>query len=136
MVKAGHMEGRVFRAGRVFDSEQDAFEVITDRGIVPGDVVAIREGPRGGPGMREMLAATAAIAGQGLGEEVALVTDGRFSGATRGLCVGHVAPEASQADLSPWSKRATRSSSTSTSAPSTSWSPTPRSKPAMPGGPP
>jgi dihydroxy-acid dehydratase len=96
VVKAGHMEGRVFRGrARVFDSEQDAFEVITARGIVPGDVVVIRyEGPRGGPGMREMLAATAAIAGQGLGEEVALVTDGRFSGATRGLCVGHVAPEA------------------------------------------
>jgi dihydroxy-acid dehydratase len=80
---------------RVFGSEEDAFRAVQDRRIAEGDVVVIRyEGPRGGPGMREMLAVTAAIAGQGLGEKVALVTDGRFSGATRGLMVGHVSPEA------------------------------------------
>ena len=70
-------------------------EAVTRREIRPGDVVVIRyEGPKGGPGMREMLGVTAAIVGEGLGEEVALITDGRFSGATRGLMVGHVAPEA------------------------------------------
>ena len=80
---------------RVFDREEDAFQAIKDQQIQPGDVVVIRyEGPVGGPGMREMLAVTSAIVGQGLGEHVALVTDGRFSGATRGLMVGHVAPEA------------------------------------------
>ena len=80
---------------RVFDREEDVFQAIQGQMIVPGDVVVIRyEGPKGGPGMREMLAVTAAIVGQGLGQEVALVTDGRFSGATRGLMVGHVAPEA------------------------------------------
>ncbi|HYS99328.1 MAG TPA: dihydroxy-acid dehydratase [Thermoplasmata archaeon] len=80
---------------RVFDGEQPAFEAVLHRDIHPGDVVVIRyEGPRGGPGMREMLAVTAALVGQGLGEEVALITDGRFSGATRGLMVGHVCPEA------------------------------------------
>ena len=80
---------------RVFESEEDCFRVVKDQGIEPGDVVVIRnEGPAGGPGMREMLQVTAAIVGEGLGEEVALLTDGRFSGATRGLMVGHVAPEA------------------------------------------
>jgi dihydroxy-acid dehydratase len=80
---------------RVFDSEEDAFAAIKDRQIKSGDVVVIRyEGPKGGPGMREMLVVTAALVGQGLGQDVALVTDGRFSGATRGLMVGHVAPEA------------------------------------------
>ncbi len=80
---------------RVFDREEAAFQVIQQRGINPGDVVIIRyEGPKGGPGMREMLAVTAALVGQGLGDQVALITDGRFSGATRGLMVGHVAPEA------------------------------------------
>jgi dihydroxy-acid dehydratase len=80
---------------RVFDSEEDAFKAVLGREIRDGDVVVIRyEGPKGGPGMREMLAVTSAIVGQGLGEKVALVTDGRFSGATRGLMVGHVAPEA------------------------------------------
>jgi dihydroxy-acid dehydratase len=80
---------------RVFDCEEDAFAAVTGRRIAPGDVVVIRgEGPRGGPGMREMLAVTAALMGAGLGDAVALVTDGRFSGATRGLMVGHVAPEA------------------------------------------
>ncbi len=80
---------------RVFDREETAFEAATKGRIKAGDVVVIRyEGPRGGPGMREMLALTAALVGQGLGEQVALVTDGRFSGATHGLMAGHVAPEA------------------------------------------
>ena len=80
---------------RVFEREEDVFQAIKAQQIRSGDVVVIRyEGPKGGPGMREMLAVTAAIVGQGLGQEVALITDGRFSGATRGLMVGHVAPEA------------------------------------------
>ena len=80
---------------RVFNREEDAFAAVTGGKIRPGDVVVIRyEGPRGGPGMREMLQVTAAIVGEGLGESVAMVTDGRFSGATRGLMIGHVAPEA------------------------------------------
>jgi len=80
---------------RIFDSEEEAMEVILDKEILEGDVVVIRyEGPKGGPGMREMLSPTAAIAGMGLSESVALVTDGRFSGATRGPCIGHVSPEA------------------------------------------
>jgi dihydroxy-acid dehydratase len=80
---------------RVFESEEDAMTAVTDKKIKPGDVVVIRnEGPKGGPGMREMLSVTAAIVGEGLGESVALITDGRFSGATRGLMLGHVAPEA------------------------------------------
>ena len=80
---------------RVFDSEQEAFTAIKNHHIVAGDVLVIRyEGPKGGPGMREMLAVTASLVGQGLGDKVALLTDGRFSGATRGLMVGHVAPEA------------------------------------------
>ena len=80
---------------RVFDSEEEAIRVIYDGGINPGDVVVIRyEGPKGGPGMREMLNPTSAIAGMGLGESVALITDGRFSGATRGASIGHVSPEA------------------------------------------
>ena len=80
---------------RVFDREEDAFAEASRGGISPGDVVVIRyEGPRGGPGMREMLATTAALVGQGLGRRVAMVTDGRFSGGTRGFMVGHAAPEA------------------------------------------
>src|SRR5205807_7982306 len=80
---------------RVFNREDDAFAAVIGRKINPGDTVVIRyEGPRGGPGMREMLQVTAAIVGEGLGETVAMVTDGRFSGATRGLMIGHVAPEA------------------------------------------
>ncbi len=80
---------------RVFESEEDAMTAVTGKKIKPGDVVVIRnEGPKGGPGMREMLGVTAAIVGEGLGETVALLTDGRFSGATRGLMAGHVAPEA------------------------------------------
>jgi len=87
---------RLFKGrARVFDSEEDAFSTISRGDIVEGDAVVIRyEGPKGGPGMREMLAVTAAIVGQGLAEHVALITDGRFSGATRGLMIGHVAPEA------------------------------------------
>jgi dihydroxy-acid dehydratase len=81
---------------RVFDSEEATFEAVQHQAIKPNDVVVIRyEGPGGGPGMREMLAVTAAIVGAGLGDQIALVTDGRFSGATRGLMVGHVSPEAS-----------------------------------------
>ncbi len=80
---------------RVFDSEEDAMDAILAGKIVAGDVVVIRyEGPKGGPGMREMLNPTSAIMGQGLGSSVALITDGRFSGATRGACIGHVSPEA------------------------------------------
>src|SRR5438270_971909 len=80
---------------RVFESEEDAMSAVTGKQIKAGDVVVIRnEGPKGGPGMREMLGVTAAIVGEGLGDSVALLTDGRFSGATRGLMVGHVAPEA------------------------------------------
>jgi dihydroxy-acid dehydratase len=80
---------------RVFDREEDAMDAVQSQKIVKGDVVVIRyEGPVGGPGMREMLGVTAAITGQGLGRDVLLITDGRFSGATRGMCVGHIAPEA------------------------------------------
>ena len=80
---------------RVFECEEDAQAAINAGEIRPGDVIVIRyEGPKGGPGMREMLNPTSAIQGMGLGESVALVTDGRFSGATRGACVGHVSPEA------------------------------------------
>ena len=78
-----------------FDSEEEAFAAVQARAYKAGDVIVIRyEGPRGGPGMREMLSTTAAIYGQGMGEAVALITDGRFSGGTRGFCVGHIGPEA------------------------------------------
>jgi dihydroxy-acid dehydratase len=80
---------------RVFDSEETAFAAVQQKKIKPGDVVVIRyEGPKGGPGMREMLAVTGALVGEGLGESVALLTDGRFSGATHGLMAGHISPEA------------------------------------------
>jgi dihydroxy-acid dehydratase len=92
---AGHERLHHRGPARVFDREEDAMQAIQGKSIRAGDVVVIRyEGPRGGPGMREMLGVTAALVGQGLGESVALLTDGRFSGATRGLMVGHVAPEA------------------------------------------
>jgi dihydroxy-acid dehydratase len=92
---AGHERSQHRGPARIFDREEDAFAAVAARRIVAGDVVVIRyEGPRGGPGMREMLGVTAALVGQGLGDSVALVTDGRFSGATRGLMIGHVAPEA------------------------------------------
>jgi dihydroxy-acid dehydratase len=91
----GHERQSQAGPARVFDSEEAAMHAVTGKQIKPGDVVVIRyEGPKGGPGMREMLSVTAAIVGEGLGESVALITDGRFSGATRGLMVGHVAPEA------------------------------------------
>ena len=91
-------EEQVFSGpARVFECEEDAFAAVKARSYAEGDVIVIRnEGPAGGPGMREMLATTAALAGQGMGKKVALVTDGRFSGATRGFCVGHVGPEAAQ----------------------------------------
>jgi dihydroxy-acid dehydratase len=92
---SGHK--RVLHTGpaRVFDSEEAAFAAVQARKIQPGDVVVIRyEGPKGGPGMREMLAVTGALVGQGIGDSIALITDGRFSGATHGFMVGHVAPEA------------------------------------------
>jgi dihydroxy-acid dehydratase len=92
---AGHERTHHSGPARVFDSEEDCFAAVKARTIEPGDVVVIRyEGPAGGPGMREMLHVTAALVGEGLGDEIALITDGRFSGATHGLMVGHVAPEA------------------------------------------
>ncbi|RMF11934.1 MAG: dihydroxy-acid dehydratase [Alphaproteobacteria bacterium] len=92
---AGTVASRFEGPARVFDSEEEAFDAVQDGRIRAGDVIVIRfEGPKGGPGMREMLAVTAAIQGQGLGEQVALITDGRFSGATHGFMVGHAAPEA------------------------------------------
>jgi dihydroxy-acid dehydratase len=91
---AGYERRRQTGPARVFESEEDAMKAVTAGAIRAGDVIVIRnEGPAGGPGMREMLAVTAALVGQGLGEQVALLTDGRFSGATRGLMAGHVAPE-------------------------------------------
>ncbi|KAA9006151.1 dihydroxy-acid dehydratase [Histidinibacterium aquaticum] len=91
-------EEQVFTGpARVFECEEDAFEAVKARSYEEGEVLVIRnEGPAGGPGMREMLATTAALSGQGMGKKVALITDGRFSGATRGFCVGHVGPEAAQ----------------------------------------
>jgi dihydroxy-acid dehydratase len=95
MKLAGIQSKKLLGRARVFDTEEDAFEAVSKRRIVEGDIIVIRyEGPKGGPGMREMLAVTAAVVGQGLGEKVAMVTDGRFSGATRGFMIGHVAPEA------------------------------------------
>lgn len=92
---AGHDRQRHVGPARVFDGEESAFAAVQAGSIQPGDVVIIRhEGPRGGPGMREMLAVTAALVGRGLGDSVALVTDGRFSGATYGMMAGHVSPEA------------------------------------------
>jgi dihydroxy-acid dehydratase len=96
VVKTAGMDSLVFEGtARVFDGEADAMEAVTNDRIRAGDIIVIRwEGPKGGPGMREMLAVTAAVKGAGHGSDVALITDGRFSGATFGLCVGHVAPEA------------------------------------------
>jgi dihydroxy-acid dehydratase len=92
---AGMANLRFTGPARCFDREEDAFDAVHKRTYREGDVIVIRyEGPRGGPGMREMLSTTAALAGQGMGGKVALVTDGRFSGATRGFCIGHVGPEA------------------------------------------
>lgn len=96
VVKIAGLNATRFRGkAKVFDAEEGAFEAISNGQVIEGDVVVIRyEGPKGGPGMREMLAVTAALVGQGLGQKVAMVTDGRFSGATRGLMIGHVSPEA------------------------------------------
>jgi dihydroxy-acid dehydratase len=96
IVKVAGMENLKHKGpARVFNKEEDAFKAVEARDYKEGDVIVIRyEGPKGGPGMREMLATTAAIYGQGMGEKVALITDGRFSGGTRGLCIGHVSPEA------------------------------------------
>ena len=96
IVKVAGMEKQSFRGpARVFECEEDCFKAVEARDYQAGEVLVIRnEGPRGGPGMREMLATTAAIYGQGMGDQVALITDGRFSGATRGFCIGHVGPEA------------------------------------------
>jgi dihydroxy-acid dehydratase len=96
IVKVAGMSVLQFKGpARCFDSEEECFEAVTNRNYREGEVLVIRyEGPRGGPGMREMLATTAALYGQGMGSKVALITDGRFSGATRGFCIGHVGPEA------------------------------------------
>lgn len=96
VVKIAGLNTARFRGkAKVFDAEEEAFEAISKGKVTEGDVLVIRyEGPKGGPGMREMLAVTAALVGQGLGQKVAMVTDGRFSGATRGLMIGHVSPEA------------------------------------------
>tara|TARA_B100000963_G_scaffold334155_1_gene327111 strand:+ start:43 stop:1758 length:1716 start_codon:yes stop_codon:yes gene_type:complete len=97
IVKVAGMKRLNFKGNaRCFDCEEDAFKAVKEKKYKEGDVIIIRyEGPKGGPGMREMLSTTAAIYGQGMGEKVALITDGRFSGATRGFCIGHVSPEAS-----------------------------------------
>jgi dihydroxy-acid dehydratase len=96
IVKVAGMKNLVFKGpARVFDCEEDCYEAVIKKKYKTGEVLVIRyEGPRGGPGMREMLATTAALYGQGAGDKVALITDGRFSGATRGFCIGHVGPEA------------------------------------------
>ena len=96
IVKVAGMQRLVFRGpARCFDSEEEAFEAVVKGKFKEGEVIVIRyEGPKGGPGMREMLSTTAALYGLGVGEKVALITDGRFSGGTRGFCVGHVGPEA------------------------------------------
>jgi dihydroxy-acid dehydratase len=92
---AGLNTTKFIGTAKVFNSEESAFDAISNRQIIDGDIVVIRyEGPKGGPGMREMLAVTAALVGQGLGENVAMLTDGRFSGATRGFMIGHISPEA------------------------------------------
>lgn len=98
IVKVAGMERLQFTGpARCFDCEEDAFAAVEAREIAEGSVIVIRyEGPKGGPGMREMLSTTAALYGQGMGEKVALITDGRFSGATRGFCIGHVGPEAAE----------------------------------------
>jgi dihydroxy-acid dehydratase len=94
---SGHTRRRHGGPARVFEREEDAMTAVVDGGIAAGDVVVIRgEGPAGGPGMREMLAVTGALMGSGLGADVALLTDGRFSGATYGFMIGHIAPEAAR----------------------------------------
>jgi dihydroxy-acid dehydratase len=98
VIKTGAVAPHIRRhsgPARIYESQEEALEGILNRQVQPGDVVVIRyEGPRGGPGMQEMLSPTSALMGMGLGESVALVTDGRFSGGTRGFCIGHASPEA------------------------------------------
>jgi dihydroxy-acid dehydratase len=98
VVKVGGVSAEMMKfsgPARIYESQDEALEGILNREIKAGDVVVIRyEGPKGGPGMQEMLAPTAAIMGQGLGDKVALITDGRFSGGTHGACIGHISPEA------------------------------------------
>ena len=95
-MKIAGMKNLVFEGpARVFDGEDACYKAVSDRAYEEGDVIILRyEGPKGGPGMKEMLSTTAALYGQGMGEKVALITDGRFSGGTRGFCIGHVGPEA------------------------------------------
>ena len=94
-------EALIFQGvAKTYDSEEACMASINNDEVKPGDVLVIRyEGPKGGPGMREMLAPTSAIVGRGLGKDVALITDGRFSGGTRGLCIGHISPEASMGGI-------------------------------------
>ncbi|MGH6902114.1 MAG: dihydroxy-acid dehydratase, partial [Geminicoccaceae bacterium] len=96
IVKVAGLKSLKFRGpARCFDTEEDAMAAVQERRYDEGEVLVIRyEGPKGGPGMREMLGVTSAIYGQGMGDKVALITDGRFSGGTRGFCIGHVGPEA------------------------------------------
>ncbi len=96
IVKVAGLKNLKFRGrARCFESEEDAMAAVQSRNYREGDIIVIRyEGPKGGPGMREMLGVTSAIYGQGMGDKVALITDGRFSGATRGFCIGHIGPEA------------------------------------------
>ena len=98
IVKVAGMSNLKFTGpARCFDSEEECFEAVKNKTYREGEVLVIRyEGPKGGPGMREMLSTTAALYGQGMGDKVALITDGRFSGATRGFCIGHVGPEAAE----------------------------------------
>ena len=129
VVKSAGFDSDVFEGtARVFERERAALDALEDGTITNGDVVVIRyEGPKGGPGMREMLAITGAIKGAGLGKDVLLMTDGRFSGGTTGLCVGHVAPRRSTADPSLSCATVTAFVSTSARAPSTYWSTRPNS---------
>ena len=114
IVKVAGMKNLQFEGTALcFDSEEEAFEAVNSRAYKPGDVIIVRyEGPKGGPGMREMLSTTSAIYGQGMGDKVALITDGRFSGATRGFCVGHVGPRPRWAGRSRCCATATVSAST------------------------
>lgn len=120
---------------RVFDREEDALDAILGGNIRKGDVIVIRyEGPKGGPGMREMLSPSAALMGAGLGKDVALVTDGRFSGGTHGIMVGHVAPEAQAGERSPSSVKATGLPSTRRDGRFPSTRATRKSRTVLPGG--
>jgi dihydroxy-acid dehydratase len=128
ITRAGHDRTRHSGPAKVFENEEDCFQAVKDGQIQPGDVVVIRnEGPVGGPGMREMLHVTAAIVGAGLSEQVALVTDGRFSGGTHGFMIAHVAPGRPRAGPSGWCAPATPSQSMSppgslrSTFPSPSW---------------